>query len=99
MSNLQSIFTKEAQEEANKKYQNRKYEYKVNTSLSLCFIRKRLVKLFTSNKETKDIMQELKTLFVVNVIPIRPHRNFARTPDKYRCRTTPKQFNNRRTIL
>ena len=99
MSNMQSIFTKEAQEEVNEKYQNRKYEYKINASLSLCFIRNRLIELFTSKKESEEIMQELKNLFIVNVIPIRPERKFPRDIDKYRRRIRPKLFNNRRTIL
>lgn len=99
MSNLQSILTKEAQEEANEKYQNRKYEYKINSSLSLCNIRTKLVELFTSKKENEVIMQELKTLFVLNVVPVRPNRTFERKPDKYRQRTKPKQFHNRRTVL
>jgi len=99
MSNLQSILTKEAQEEANEKYQNRKYEYKINSSLSLCNIRIKLVELFTSKKENEVIMQELKTLFVLNVVPVRPNRTFIRDPDKYRTRTKPKQFNNRRCVL
>lgn len=99
MGNMQSVLTKEAQEEANKKYENRKYEYKINSSLSLCFIRSRLVELFTSKKDCEEIMQELKKLFVSNVIPIRPNRTFPREPDKHRQRTKPKQFNNRRVIL
>jgi hypothetical protein len=41
----------------------------------------------------------LKELFVKNVIPIRPNRKFERKPDKYRQRTKPKQFHNRRTVL
>lgn len=99
MSNLQSILTKDAQQEATQKYKNRKYEYKINSSLSLCFIRKRLIELFSSQKESEQIMEELKTLFVINVIPIRPNRTFERKPDKYRQRTKPKQFKNRRAIL
>lgn len=99
MSNLQSILTKEAQKEADEKYQHRKLEYKINSSLSLCFIRTKLVDLFTSKKESEAIIQELKTLFVCNVIPVRPNRTFERDHGKYRHRTKPKQFNNRRTIL
>lgn len=99
MSNMQSVLTKQAQQEANEKYESRKFEYKINSSLSLCFIRNKLVKLLTSNKEAEKIMEELKTLFVKNVIPVRPNRAFQRSPDKYRQRTKPKQFNFRRTIL
>ena len=99
ISNIQSILTKEAQEEANQKYESRKYEYKINSSLSLCFIRNKLIKLFTSEKQAEEIMEELNKLFVKNVIPVRPNRDYQRNPDKYRKRTKPKQFSNRRTIL
>jgi len=99
MSNMQSILTKEAQKEVNQKYQNRKYQYKINASLSLCFIRQRLMQMFTSNKDSDEILEELKQLFILNVIPIRPNRKFPRDHAKYRNRTKPKQFNNRRTIL
>lgn len=99
MSNLQSILTKEAQQQANEKYEHRQYEYKINASLSLCFIRNRLVELFTSKKDDDTIMEELKTLFLTNVVPVRPNRSFPRKPDKYRQRTKPKQFSNRRIVL
>ncbi len=99
MSNMQSILTKDAQDEADEKYEGRKYEYKINASLSLNFIRNKLIELFTNNKNSNQILEELKELFVKNVIPIRPNRKFERKPDKYRQRTKPKQFHNRRTIL
>jgi len=99
ISNMQSILTKDAQQEANQKYKHRKYQYKINSSLSLCFIREKILNLFTSDAEDEQIMQELKTLFVRNVVPVRPDRSFERNPDKYRNRTRPKQFNNRRTNL
>jgi hypothetical protein len=99
MSNMQSILTKDAQDEADEKYEGRKYEYKINASLSLNFIRNKLIELFTENKNSDQILEDLKELFVKNVIPIRPNRKFERKPDKYRQRTKPKQFHNRRTIL
>jgi hypothetical protein len=58
-----------------------------------------LVKLLTSEKEAEATLEELKTLFVKNVIPVRPNREYQRNPDKYRKRTKPKQFNNKRIIL
>src|SRR5690606_16705372 len=89
ISNMQSILTKDAQQEANQKYKHRKYQYKINSSLSLCFIREKILNLFTSDAEDEQIMQELKTLFVRNVVPVRPDRSFERNPDKYRNRTRP----------
>ena len=98
MSNMQTILTIDAQQQARKKYEHRTYEYKVNASLSLCFIRNKLVELFTS-KTGKEAMGELTQLFVKNVVPIKPNRNFDRKTDKYRQRTKPKQFKNRRINL
>ena len=99
MSNMQSILTRDAQDEASKKYKDRKYEYKINSSLSLCFIRQRILDIFKDKMNTNEKLEELKTLFVLNVIPVRPNRTFVREPDKFRQRTKPKQFNNRRTNI
>lgn len=99
LSNMQIILTQDAEHQAKEKYKNRKYEYKVNRSLSLGFIRDRLIELYTQSNDTQFILKELKELFVSNVIPIRPGRKSKRKVDKYRQRTKPKQFNNRRYVF
>lgn len=99
MSNLQTILTQEARQEAEEKYENRTYEYKINRSLSFGFIREKLLMLYTTENDDEKIVQELKTLFIQNVIPVRPGRKNIRDVDKYRQRTEPKQFKNRRIIL
>ena len=98
MSNMQTILTEDAENEAKEKYKDRYYEYKVNRSLALGFIRDRLVKMYSNLRETNKLMEELKQLFIANVIPIRPGRKNKRDVDKYRQRTNPKQFKNRRII-
>jgi hypothetical protein len=55
MSNMQTILMEEAQIEADKKYENRKYHYKINSSLSLGFIRERLVRIFSKNADSETI--------------------------------------------
>ena len=99
MSNMQTILTQEAKELIDEKYKRRKYEYKVNTSLSLGFIRERLIEIYSSSKEPKDLLEELQQLFVKNVVPVRKGRKNKRKVDKFRRRTKPKQFKNRRLIL
>ena len=99
MSNLQTILTHEVQEEVQEKYKDRKYEYKVNRSLSLGFIRDRLLQLYSNKNEIEKILVQLKQLFVLHVIPVRPGRENIRDVDKYRQRTKPKQFKNRRINL
>ena len=99
MSNMQTIFTQEAQQQVDEKCKDRKYDYKVNSSLSLGYIRDRLINIYSTEKEPEQLMQELQELFIRNPIPIRMGRKNKRKPDKYRQRTKPKQFNNRRNVL
>lgn len=96
LSNIQTVLTNDAQREIENKYENRKYEYKVNSSLSLGIIRENLVRLFVNEKDNEKILEELKNYFIENVIPIRPNRKNPRVHDKYRSRVKPKQFRNRR---
>lgn len=98
ISNMQTILTKDAQQEAIEKYKGRQYEYKINHSLSLGFIRERLVQIYTQQQTAEKTLEELKQLFILNVVPVRPGRKNKRDVDKYRKRTKPKQFNNRRII-
>lgn len=98
MSNMQTILTQGAENEALEKYKNRRYEYKINQSLSLGLIRERLIQMFANKEDEGKLLKELKQLFVANVIPIRPGRNNKRDVDKYSQRTKPKQFKNRRII-
>jgi IS4 transposase len=46
ISNLQSLLTKEVQQEIEQKYADRKYEYKVNSSMSLSIIRSKMLALW-----------------------------------------------------
>lgn len=99
ISSMQTILMEDAQMEADKKYENRKYHYKINSSLSLGFIRERLVEIFTKKAESQVVIKELEQLFIINVIPVRPGRTNKRDVDKYRQRTKPKQFKNRRLVI
>lgn len=98
MSNMQTILTEDAENEALEKYKDRHYEYKINRSLALAFIRERLIQIYSHKQETEKLLEELKQLFIINVIPVRPGRKNKRDVDKYRQRTKPKQFTNRRMI-
>lgn len=98
MSNMQTILTQDAENEAIEKYKNRRYEYKINQSLSLGLIREKLIQMFTNKEDEEKLLEELKQLFVANVVPIRPGRSNKRDVDKHRQRTKPKQFKNRRII-
>jgi len=102
ISNMQSILTLdiEVEKQIKAKTKNRKLEYKVNQSVSLGFIREKLISLFILDKKgSKEVMNELKKLFVLHLIPIRPDRKYERNTSKYRHRVKPKQFSNRRLLL
>lgn len=98
ISNVQSLIIEEAQQSANEKYGKRKYEYKINTSVSLGFLKYRIIDLFT-NKGAKATLAELENILVEQVVPVRKGRKFKREPDKYRQRTKPPMFKNRKRLI
>ena len=98
ISNVQSLIIEEAQQSANEKYGKRKYEYKINTSVSLGFLKYRILDLFTK-KGAKATLEELEKILVEQVVPVRKGRKFKREPDKYRQRTKPPMFKNRKRLI
>ncbi len=98
ISNVQSLIIEEAQQSVHEKYCNRKYEYKINTSVSLGFLKYRILDLFIK-KGAKATLAELETILIEQVVPIRKGRKFKREPDKYRQRTKPPMFKNRKRLI
>jgi hypothetical protein len=97
ISNVQSLIIEEAQEKADQKEQNRTYEYKINSSISLGFLKNRIIDLFI-NKGAEKTLEELEIIIMQHTIPIRPGRRNKRDVDKYRQRTKPPMFKNRKPI-
>jgi len=95
ISNVQSLIIEEAQEKLEKQGKNRKYEYKINTSISLGFLKNRIIDLFLE-KGPEKTLNELESLLVEHTVPIRKGRRFKRQSDKYRQRTKPPMFHNRK---
>jgi Transposase DDE domain len=98
ISNVQSLIIEEAQEKADQKEQDRTYEYKINSSISLGFLKNRIIDLFI-NKGAEKTLEELEDIIMQYTIPIRPGRKNKRDIDKYRQRTNPPMFKNRKTII
>ena len=98
ISNVQSLIIEEAQQSANKKYGKRKYEYKINTSVSLGFLKYRILDLFIQ-KGAKATLEELEEILIEQVVPVRKGRKFKREPDKFRQRTKPPMFKNRKRLI
>lgn len=78
LANIQALLVRDAQEEMNKKNEDKelKYEYKINKNLSLGFLKERVVDILLSNKP--DYFQDLKELFQIEPVPIRNGRQFPR---------------------
>ena len=100
LSNLQSLLVGEANDELKKQnITNRKYDYKVNTNLSIGFIKTRIVDLFMKDNDAENTLQELSQLFLKSTIPIRPNRAFPRNTNKFRVRKKPAVSKNFKSSL
>lgn len=87
ISNVQSIIVNDIGEEIGQETKSRKYAYKVNNNLSYGFLKNKIITLFFTEKDTDKVVNELKTLFKKNLVPIRPNRTFKRNKQR---RTTTK---------
>lgn len=96
MCNIHSLLVSEAEEEIPKKGGRRKYDRKVNKTVSFGFMKDAMVELL-AQPDPQARMDGLKELFLNNTIPIRPGRSFPRDRDKYKVRTKPKYFKNSRS--
>ena len=99
ISNVQTLIVSDLEEELNKQNQGKKYQYKVNTNLSYGFLKNRIIKLFFSKIDIKNIIMELKILFKQHLVPIRPDRNQQRDTAKYRRREKPKVTKNHKDAI
>ncbi len=81
IANLQSIIMRDAQIELKKQKKYTKYEYKVNRNLSLGYMKNRIIKILTNNNP--NYLKELKQLFKIEPVPIRPNRKFPRKENKH----------------
>jgi len=96
VSNIQSLVVNDLEQEIQEKTKNRKLEYKVNANLSYGFLKNRIISLLI---EDKDMVVELKELFSKHLVPIRPNRKNKREYGKYRSKTKPKTYTNRKDAL
>jgi hypothetical protein len=74
--NMHSIIAGDAQEDIDLNLKNRELHYKINKNLSLGFMKDRIVEILTSNNP--QYYNELKSLFKIEPLPVRPDRSFPR---------------------
>lgn len=98
ISNVQSLILDEANEKVKENHSLRKYEYKVNTSVSLGFMKYRIIDLFIK-KGSDKALHELEKILIHHLVPIQKNRKFERDTGKYRKRTKPPMFLNRKNVI
>ncbi len=100
VSNVQTLIVNEIQEEKNTQKGQKKYEYKINMNMSYGLLKNRVVTLFLDQgSSTNDMVEELKQLFKLHLIPIRPKRSNERNSGKYRSRIKPKITKNQKDTI
>jgi len=97
-SNLQSLIISNCEPELKKGNENRKYEYKINRNVTLGLMKNQLIKLFLS-EEPSEILQQLKTKFLKNIVPIIPDRNEPRNKRKVKTKGKHKTVLNYRRAV
>lgn len=97
VSNVQTLIVSEIQDELKESNQSKKYDYKINTNISYGLLKNRVVALFLyETSDGTDIVEELKSLYISHLVPIRPNLKFERNPGKYRSRIKPKVTKNQK---
>lgn len=97
-SNLQSLIISDCEPELKKGDKNRKYEHKINRNVTLGFMKNRLIELFLS-KDPSEILRQLKTKFLKNIVPIIPDRNEPRNKRKVKQKGKHKTVANYRRAV
>jgi hypothetical protein len=98
ISNVQSLIIDEAKSKVEETCNKRMYEYKINTSVSLGFMKYRIIDLFLK-KGAEGTLQELENILVTQLVPVKKGRKFKREKDKYRTRKKPPMFSNRKRVI
>ena len=98
ISNVQTLIIAEAQQGIKNKYDKRKYEYKINSSICLGLMKYKIIDLFV-NKGSETTLKELEEILIEHVVPIRKGRSFKRDVDKFITRKKPPMFKNRKRVL
>jgi hypothetical protein len=98
ISNAQSLIIDEAHPRLKENCVGRKLEYKINTAVSLGFMKFHIIDIFTKYS-TEKALKELEELLFTQLIPIKPNRKFERNTEKYRNRTKPPMFINHKKVI
>ncbi|MGB0881247.1 MAG: hypothetical protein ACPGTO_11880, partial [Polaribacter sp.] len=99
ISNVQTLIVNDLEDEVKELTKNRKLNYKINTNVSYGFLKNKIITLFFSNTDVEDIVEQLKTLFKKELVPIRSNRSNKRNVQKYNRRKKPKVTKNHKDTI
>jgi hypothetical protein len=93
VANLQSIISKSCESEIKLRTKHCRHQYKINRNVAIGTMKHRIVKLFLS-KKPRDILEELKEIFLRHIEPVRPNRNYIRSAKTKRINGKYQTFTN-----
>ncbi len=99
ISNIQTLLVSEIEDEITTQNQERKYDYKINTSISYGLLKNRILELFITESSMENVVKQIKELLLEHQVPIRPNRSFKRNSGKYRSRIKPKITKNQKDSI
>lgn len=73
ISNVQSLIIDEAKSKVEETCNRRRYEYKINSLVSLGFMKYRIIDLFLK-KGAEGTLQELEKLLVTHLVPVKKRK-------------------------
>ena len=82
--NLQGIIINDLRSDLEKKKSRKDYKYKINKNLSLSYMKDRVIEIFFD--QSRDSYDELKNLFRIEPVPVRPNRKNSRKKQNNRRR-------------
>lgn len=98
ITNVQSLIIDEAMPRVNEGCKGRKLKYKINSSVSLGIMKYHIIDIFMNNS-TEKALKKLEDELVTHLVPVKPNRKFLRDTQKYRKRTRPLMFKNRKNVI
>lgn len=99
ISNLHNLIVNDVEDELIAQGKKKKYRHKVNRNTSYGFMKNRVISIFFSDRDSSEITEKLKELFLKNTVPIRPNRKFERNVGIFRNKSRPQNLNNHKDAI
>ena len=98
VSNVESLFSQEAQEELSAQDATRQYPAQVNRAVSYHALKERMLDLLWSKRPIQKVLEEIQRWMQSNPVSVRPDRSPPRRPQSFH-RSYHYQRNLRKTVF